>query len=560
MIDFSLNGDVALSQENRLNLIEFSDNLIRGLTPAAIKELLSGYENDHELLLNSILKEAREVIEIYPRKAEIQSTLGLEEMYLCFDETLSVENLNYFKATKLPNFILGWRNLEWSNLYQKYNRLCIKASRGSGKSYDFVIADTLWDLYGYITPTLMQGKDIRNKNKRDTVIITNESKLGKIHLAAITAEIRSNDLLHDKLLPTSLLDLGKEQIRTKNGANVMLRSKGSSAIRGLHVGKVKLDDFLDKSVIYSQEQRDKFLEVFNAEIKPIVNPGGSLTVSGTPFSADDLYEHITQHDDTFKTFTYPVIYPNGKILSPDRYSLEDILAYKQSQGSIVFSREFLCVPISDASTLFPWEWLKTSYIKMDDVKLVDNIDSYKIKNLERVVVGCDLAKSANIGADFCYYTVWGLKNKKYYLLHIWRKQGASYNEMVMKMVELNRKFRPAKIKVEINGFQEVIADLALKEGLRNIEKHTTTGSNKKNLNEGLPSLSVLFERGDIKVPRGDEKSREATDILLKEFSTIGYNPDKGTLESISSHDDGVMSTLFSISDLRDQAGLRMMMV
>lgn len=266
----------------------------------------------------------------------------------------------------------------------------------------------------------------------------------------------------------------------------------------------------------------------------------------TPFHSNDLYGDLKE-DHRFKVFEYPGIFPDGKLLAPDRFTFQHLMDLKKSLGSIVFSREILVTPMSDGASIFPWEFLNKSFIGMENVRLVSNIQSFPIK-LEKVVVGCDFAKSASVGADYTYYTVWGRdKNNTYYLLHIWRKKGASTNEQISKMVELDHAFRPNKIVCESNGFQSMIAEMARQRGLKNIEDFKTTAGNKKSEYEGLPSLSAFFERGEIKVPgHQEEYTKNAVMQLLGEFNSIGYDSDKGTLESIGEHDDGCMSSWIAL--------------
>ena len=548
-----------LPLKRRNEVIGITDQIINNLTPAAMNELLGGYGGDLDKLFDSIVEETHRVTQVNFEKINKDSVQSLDNVHDVFDESLKINNLNYFAATTLPNFTLGDRNIEWNNLLQTFDKTCFKASRGSGKSYNFCFEAPLWRMYRYNRPTFNTRDTRDNRNSKDTVMITNESKLARIHLSKIVEEIRMNDLLHDKLLPNTLSDLGKDQIRAKNGATIQLRSKGSF-IRGLHVGGVFIDDFLDKSCIYSSEQRDKFEEVFYGDIMSILEPGGMMAVSGTPFHEKDLYSRLTA-DPRFATFIYPGIYPDGRILAPDRHTLEYILSMKDSMGSIVFSREVLVMPVSDASSLFPWEWLNKSFIGMDEISIVDNIESYAVKGFDRVIMGCDFAISGQIGADYTVYTVWGLKNGKYYLIGFWRKQGASHQEQVTKIVQMNQRFKPNKIIAEENNFQRILIDLARERGVTNIEGWTTTGYNKKDLYSGLPSMSALFERGDIRMPRGNERSKEVTDIICGEFNSISFNEDSGKLESVGGHDDCGMSCFFAVNELRSGRGnFRMTMI
>jgi hypothetical protein len=224
--------------------------IIENLPDDALNELLGGYSWDIDKLFLSTIEEVDNILNEGRASIDLSSIEYLPKFQKTFDDTLKILSYNYFKATTLTNFDMGWRNIEWGNMVQLYPWSSFRCSRGSGKSYEFCFAFPLWRLFRYRKPRIFQQDRLDNKNSRETVIITNESKLARLHLSKIVQEIRSNDLLHDVLLPDKLPDLGKDQIRTKNGAVVHLRSK-DSAIRGLHVGGVVVDDFLDKSCIYS---------------------------------------------------------------------------------------------------------------------------------------------------------------------------------------------------------------------------------------------------------------------------------------------------------------------
>jgi phage terminase large subunit-like protein len=311
-----------------------------------------------------------------------------------------------------------------------------------------------------------------------------------------------------------------------------------------------VDDFLDKSCLYSKDQRDKFEEVFYAEIINIVEPGGNLVVSGTPFHEKDLYTRI-KNDPNFKTFIYPGIFPDGRILAPERYTFDKLMALKESLGTVVFTREHLVKPISDYSSLFPWEYLNRAKIGMDKITLVTNVDSYPVK-MERVTMGCDFAISGAVSADYSVFSVWGRgTDKKYYLLHVFRKKGMPHGEQVSEIVSLNNRFRPNKIVAEGNGFQSVMIELVKERGVSNIEPFVTESNLKKDLYEGLPSLSAMFERGEMKIPFGNEESKNTFEWLCGEFNSVTFHEDSGKLESSSDHDDGAMSTFFAVTDLRE---------
>lgn len=417
-------------------------------------------------------------------------------------------------------------------------------------SYEFCMAFPLWRMYSYRRPNFMKPDIPDNTNRKETCIITNTETLGKEHLDKVKEEIHSNEALTAVLNPNGKASLGATGFECENGTKLHLRGK-DGFIRGLHVGAAVSDDLPDESSIYSLEQREKLKDLFKGAITPIVEPYGYNIVDGTPYSERDLYYELKQ-DPKFKVFEYPAIFPDGRLLAPDRFTFDKLMEEKKSVGTLVFSREYLVVPISDDATIFPMEILMRSTIGMENVRLVDNIESFPFK-LSRVVVGCDFAISGNVGADYTCYTVWGKDlNDSYYLLYVYREQGLSHNEQINKIEYLNTVFKPNEIVVENNGFQSILADMCVQRGIRNIFPFTTTSGNKKDLRTGWASLAALFERGDIRCPYHPD-TRQKIDTMFGEFTSIAFRPDRGTLESISGHDDTVSSSFMAINRLRESS-------
>lgn len=530
--------------------IYYVDELLHTLPDKALKELMGGYGNDINRLFDNLVAQTFEVLSLGRSEINSQGIGYLENFEKAFDTQLKKVSYNYFKTTTLTNFNQNWRNLEWGNMVQLYPYSAYLCQRGSGKSYEFCYAFPLWRLYTYDRPIGFITDSIDNSNRKETMIITNESSLGKNHVSKIVEEIRFNPILEEKLNPTGKASLGKEGIETEIGSILKLRTFGSSGIRGNHLGSAIVDDFLDKSALYSKDQRLKFNEVFYAEITNIVEPGGNLIVSGTPFHEKDLYGDL-KNDPKFTVFEYPGIFPDGTILANDRFSFEYLMELRESLGSIVFSREILVSPISDKSSLFPYEFLEKALIGMENIDYVDNIESYPFK-MKRVSIGADFAISGKIGADFTVYAVIGVDNfDNYHLMHLWRKKGASHNEMVSQLISLDQRFKPNVIVPESNGFQRILSDMAKQRGLKNIEEFTTTSGTKKDLYAGLPSLSAIFERGQFKFPAKYGSAIDLTTIVISEFNSVTFNEDKGTLESVSEHDDIPMAVWLGVNKLRE---------
>lgn len=540
----------SITESQRGYLIQTVDDIISSLPMRAINQILEGYQGDVDYMLSDMLEQAEKALWL-GKSLSSESLNYIDNMKASMDNTLKIKSFNYFSTTMLPNYRLGWRNLEWGNLTQLYPWSSFLCARSAGKSFCWSYAFILWRLWSYCKPVVWAPNTIDNQNRKETCYITNNFTLAKVQISKVREEIETNDLLKEKLNPNNKATLGDTGIETETGSILHVRGK-DSMIRGLHVGAVVCDDMPDESSLYSDEQREKIKELIKGTIEPIVEPYGYFIVCGTPYSSapNELYQ-VLKADKRFKVFEYPVIFPNGRPLAPDRYTFQQILDKKVELGTIVFNREYLVVPISDTSTIFPYEYLMRSIIGMENVKFATSIDDYPIK-LKRVHIGVDFAISGNIGADYTVYTVWGVDMmNNYYLLTYYRGKGMSHNEQIDKIVQLNRLFMPQKIVCEANGFQSILSALARERGLRNIETFTTLEGNKKDLKLGWPSLSAMFERGQIKVPYAQGETKEAVDIMFGEFSSVTFKSDNGKLEAGSGHDDIVSSSFLAINSLRE---------
>lgn len=543
-------GKGILTNNQLTYLYNAVDNIIERLPEGALNQLLEGYGNDVDTMLREMVHQSEKALYL-GRTLDSESLSYVDNVKASMDNTLKILSLNYFITTMLPKFRLGWRNIEWSNLTQLYPWSCYLCARASGKSFQWSYAFILWRLWSYTRPTAYRQDTVDNANRKETCYITNTFTLAKVQIAKVTEEIEANDLIKEKLNPYNKASIGETAIKTETGSTLHVRGK-DSMIRGLHVGACLCDDMPDESSLYSDEQREKLKELLKGTIEPIVEPYGHFLVTGTPYSSapNELYQ-ILKADKRFYCFEYPILFPDGRPLAPDRYTFEQILAKKEELGTIVFNREYLVVSISDTSTIFPYEYLMRSVIGMETIRFASSIDDFPFK-LTRVHIGVDFAVSGNIGADYTVYSVWGKDAMdNYYLLYYYRKRGMSHNEQVDKIVQLDRLFHPNKIRCEANGFQSILSGLAKERGLKNIEPFTTTEGNKKDLYTGLPSLSAMFERGQIKCPYAIGETRQAVDLMFGEFSSITFRSDNGKLEAASGHDDIALSSFLSINSLRE---------
>lgn len=545
----------ALSFAEKEGLYTQVEQIIDLFDEKAVSELMSGTQNDVFDIFDILLQETYNILNL----KKYNSSLGgltletIPSVKSGLEEYLRKANLGYFVHSVLPHFEMNWSNLEWFQMAQLYRLLCIEAARDHSKSYSWSFAYPLWRLYRYTRPTAVVNPPDEIRFYKEGMIITNEFKLAKKLLKKVKEEIQTNQVLYEALYPEKNIGgWANESITCKSGAEITLSSFRTSN-RGPHPGWIVVDDFLDKSAIYSKEQREKFVEVFNAEIMNMILPQGQVIVVGTPFHEKDLYATL-KSDPQWHVFEYPAIFPDGSILWSNRYNFEALKAKRITLGSMIFSREILVRPVSDSTSIFPWSILETAFVNMNNVSLVSNRQSYPV-SLKKVAIGVDWALSANAGADYTEMVVGGIDElDQIHLLALESLHGAGYNEQIATLQRLNSNFQPDVILAETNGFQRVMAGLAKESGMTNIVEETTTASSKKDIYNGLPSLAVLFEQNKFKFPRGDERSREITNALCSQLNSIAFDEDKGTLEGIGEHDDKAMALFFMVKGLRHLGG------
>lgn len=534
---------IAYSPMYAAECLRVVDEIIENMDDVGILELMQGGTGDIDRVLDSLLADTYKVL--YTGDMKVDFAPHYEQRVAeSLEEILRNKSLTYFITSVLPYFQLGWHHLEWGDLVMMYNKLCIEAARDHGKSYYFSNSYAIWQLYKYAA--LKRGI----YNARPTTANSNRGYLFSFSLQQsvdlmeiLKGTIEGSDILKERLYPEGGKSGGawaSTNIMCKNGARLTCKGFGSS-VRGAHPYWIIVDDGLKDNVIYSQLQRQKSIDYFHSVIMNMLVPGGQIIVVGTPFHANDLYGDLksksiqaTGNKNGWFVIEYPAIFPDGKILWPQRWGFRDLMDKRTTQGNIIFSRENLCRPITNESSIFPLKVLERSLVRMENYVLVRNRDDFPIK-FTKVVVGCDFARSANVGADYTVFTVWGVDDAtgERWLLYFYREKGLTFHEQMQVLKGINQRFRPDTMILEQNVFQEIFVEEGARQGLP-VVGHTT-GIDKFDLKSGWPGLAIDFERGKIHIPIGDKHSQDVKDLIFSDLGSVAFT-DKG-LESVGEHDD-----------------------
>ncbi len=536
-------GQLTLDQIN--NVYTVTQDIIEHLDDRGLKELMDGYDSDVNRIMDALLQEACSAMYSVGKTGDkLYTSLDyIDKLGEAFEYTLRVQSFNYFNLSVLPDFELAPHILQWGNMVQLYRLLCVIAARDHSKSFTMSFAYPLWKAYRYDS-SRHASRDIQMS--KSGMIITNEYKLAKMFMSFIKSEVESNHILREKLYPNSRTGWGSEEVVMKNGVTITAKSYASK-MRGYHPYWMVIDDFLNESTMYSHEQKMKYINMFNSVIMNMIREDGQVVVVGTPFIAGDLYDDL-KNKLGWRVFEFPAIMPDGTILWDTKHTFDGLMAKRDIIGSVNFSREILVKPISEASSVCPYDKIKIAFNNMENTVLVPNIYSHPVK-FKHVSCGTDFAFSAASAADWTSYVVIGIDDyDKYWLLHVFRAKGLTYNQQMNELKNININFKPDVFVIETVGAQKIFYDMAIDEGLPAIAHATNV--DKYSLYEGLPALAVLFERGDMRFPRGDAKSIEITDLIATQLSSFSYNVDKGKIVNVALHDDDSMALWQAVRGVR----------
>jgi len=524
--------DSVLSINKMDEAFRILDEILENLDEKGTRELFGGTEADIEQLYGVLMEEI--LSSLYGKGNDLQHKLGyFDHLTNSVEETLCIENLTYFITSRMPQFEINWHHLEWGDVAMRYLKANVIAARDHGKSYFWSNAYFVWKMYRYKKFVPGGRRDLALSKRGYLFSFSKEQAVDLLDIVKSTIE--ENDELREKLFPGKGDGWAKTDIVGKNGARITTKGFGSS-VRGAHPGYIVVDDGLKDNVIYSSVQRKKSIDYFHAVIMNMIVPNGQVIVVGTPFHAADLYGDLKTKKG-WHVREYPAIFPDGKILWRERWDFQNLLDKRETQGNLIFSRENLVRPVTNESTIFPEAIIKRAYVGMENYTFVQSREAYQRK-FDQVVTSIDFSISSSVGADYTVMITSGIdENETMWLMNITRFKGKTFAEQLAIMRQINHSFRPDIMILENNVFQQIFVQEGERYNLP-VQGHTT-GTNKYDLKAGLPGLAITFERGKIKIPRGNQQSIDISDSLASELMSVTWT-EKG-LEGVGEHDDQAMS-------------------
>ncbi len=421
------------------------------------------------------------------------------------DMQLSKNSFPYFFQNVLgfdfPSYIQ-----EWHELMNTTQRTVIICSRDHGKSV-FMHSWVVWKLIFEEPPYQM-------------LYISSNQKQTLVHMRDIDKMFQHPML--KKFKPARGWAIGN--ITLTNGNQILERSVGSQ-IRGLHPQEIIIDDPLKE---FSMTGIQKVTDWFYGDMIPTLHHTASLRVIGTPFSYTDIYQQLAENA-AYTVRTYPCLNALNEPLWPDRWNYEALMARKAEVGSLMFTREYMCVPISTGTSLFNPEHL-------DNAKNKDLVLKPLKREGYKYFIGVDPAISTD--GDYNVITVLEMdENENKSIVYIDRAKNVQFRENIQKVKLLNQVFRPEVILFETNTFAKSFTQELRQVADVNVHDFDTTRRKKQEI---ILNLQMTLENGKINFPYGNEESRKVSSLLIEEMSMFAIT-ERGKFEGIGAHDDMVMS-------------------
>jgi len=211
--------------------------------------------------------------------------------------------------------------------------------------------------------------------------------------------------------------------------------------------------------------------------------------------------------------------------------MEALKQRKSEIGSLKFTREYLCIPVSTGTALFGQTHLENA----KNIDAILKLGHRKNKGY-KYYVGVDPAISTD--GDYNVIMVLEVDNEKNKtVVHVDRAKNVQFRENIDKLRLIGKIFEPEVILYETNTFAKAFTQELKTLTDLNVRDFDTTRRKKQEI---ILNLQMNFENSKIHLPYGDNNSRRTTTALIEELSMFSIT-ESGKFEGVGAHDDLVMA-------------------
>lgn len=294
-----------------------------------------------------------------------------------------------------------------------------------------------------------------------------------------------------------------------NGTRIVAVGTGQR-VRGFIEGDTRpnliiVDDFESELNAFTVEARVKNRRWMTEAVIPSLSDDGKIVMIGTVIS-EDCFLYWVKDSSAWNVLWYAIVYDDGTPIWPERFPKERIAQIEEEYRSVGningFYQEYMNIAQSPDNAPFKPEWLKLHHY---DYKRIDgqNCLVRTVGEEEKIIPielygGVDPASSLSMRADFFVVIMIGIDAEgNHYIVDCFRER-ISPEKQPQKIIDMYKKYRPRRIKIETVGYQEALRT-AVREIMRQddlyipgLEKGVKPRNRKS---ERLLSLVPLFAKG-----------------------------------------------------------------
>jgi predicted phage terminase large subunit-like protein len=380
-------------------------------------------------------------------------------------------------------------------------RVLAAAPRGTAKS----------TVFSLIFP--MHQIAFKKSNEEVFIVIISESQTQSINFLSrikyhLTHTKGFSDVFGD-LGPNTASRWTNTDIILANNARIVAVGTGQR-VRGFITGDTRptaiiIDDFESELNAATSEARAKNRKWITEAVIPSLADGGRILMVGTVIS-EDCFLYWAKDSPTWTVLWTAITNDDGSPVWPERFPADRIKEIRQeyeSVGNITgFYQEYMNIAQAPDDAPFKDKWLKLHHYDFERIEgqncLVREIGEEKKVIPVDLYTGVDPASSLNPRADFFVIATIGKDNDdNVYIVDLFRAH-LNPSEQPDKIIEIFKKFRPRKMKIETVAYQEALRQSVRKRMLEEnlyipgLEKGYKPRTRKS---ERLISMVPVFAKG-----------------------------------------------------------------
>lgn len=271
----------------------------------------------------------------------------------------------------------------------------------------------------------------------------------------------------------------QEFLTTQNGFRFATSVGGVLTGRGADF--IIIDDPLKPDEAFSETQRKAVNEWYDHTLYSRLNDKrkGVIIIIMQRLHEDDLVGHILEQEgwdlvrlpaiaEEDETHVIRTPYRTcvarrkaGEALHPEREPLPVLEHLKQTLGEYNFAGQYQQSPAPQGGGMVKWEWFKGYEPGEQPAKF------------DMVFQSWDTANKSTELSDFSVCTTWGRKNKRLYLLNVFRKR-LDYPDLKRAVWEQSARFLPRNILIEDKASGTQLIQELIREGVHGVTRYEPT--------------------------------------------------------------------------------------